>query len=653
MVTPTIGSRSSPADPGTGRGRHDITDRGQAWFGARAGAAALVERVDPALQDSLLLLAPFTAVIPTGPMLDHYAELLQQDAAVQSLGPVDLAAALGQAMDVGLAGPHPQLSYLIRARPVLSYLLRRRLLDRPSLRSAADWAHYQLYCELGAKLDGMLVSAGDPQLRTAGHAAIRAEYANFTAALAHGLRAGQPVLAIVGPLEEYLGQARLHGTRRVLLDDAIAAFPQRGPGTGHSELVTLRDLAGRAAMEQHRLADAKAQFEAILQLVDARDNWNLATSAYHQLGLVAHRQRRYGQAEVSFRKALSIKLQFDDQRGAADSFHQLGVLAQDQGRYAEAEAGYRKALGIFVESGDQHGAADTYHQLGILAQDQGQYAEAEAGYRKALGIFLESGDQHGAADTYHQLGTLAQDQGQYAEAEAGYRKALGIFVESGDQHGAADTYQRLGGLAQDQRRYAEAEASYRRALDSKLESGDRHGAALTYYQLGMLAREQQRYAEAEAGYRRALESFLESGDRDSAASTHHQLGAIAREQQQYAQAEASYRKALHIRRESDPRAASGTARQLGNVLAEIGRHGEAASVLLYAATTSRQKSGGWPAEALHMLNRERALIEPDKFAALLDEEVPARLTAELAAAIEAAGDPEDADDPEGSANAAE
>ena len=64
-------------------------------------------KLDPALQHSLLLLAPFTSVIPTGPILDTYRDLLLEHQAVQALGPVDLAAALDQAVTVGLATPHP------------------------------------------------------------------------------------------------------------------------------------------------------------------------------------------------------------------------------------------------------------------------------------------------------------------------------------------------------------------------------------------------------------------------------------------------------------------------------------------------------------------------------------------------------------------
>ena len=63
-------------------------------------------KLNPALQASLLL-APFTAVIPTWPLLDDYQNFLLQDGTVQALGPIDLAGAVNEAVSVGLATPTP------------------------------------------------------------------------------------------------------------------------------------------------------------------------------------------------------------------------------------------------------------------------------------------------------------------------------------------------------------------------------------------------------------------------------------------------------------------------------------------------------------------------------------------------------------------
>ena len=311
---------------------------------------------------------------------------------------------------MGLAAPHPLLGYLVQVQPVLPYFLRSRLHAQPALLAATSHAHYLLYRDLGRQLHGMLLSADSPQQRATGQAATRAEYANLTTALAYGLRTGQPIGGLIGPLDEYLDQAQQHDTRRQLLDHTITAYPDPATPGQQTELAQLHDLAGHTALTQHRFQDARAHYETVLRLQQATGDRQGQAVTFHQLGMVAQEQRRFAEAEASYRKALDIKLEFGDQHSAASTYHQLGMVAQEQRRFAEAEASYRKALDIFLESGDQYSAASTYHQLGWVAQDQRRFAEAEASYRKALDIFLEFGDQHGAARTYHQLGMVAQEQ---------------------------------------------------------------------------------------------------------------------------------------------------------------------------------------------------------------------------------------------------
>jgi tetratricopeptide (TPR) repeat protein len=551
-------------------------------------------KLDPALQDSLLLLAPFTAVIPRG-LMDTYRDLLLQTEAVAELGPVDLAAALNQAVTVGLAAPHRQLNYLVQIQPVLPYFLRSRLHNRPALHAAATQAHYQLYTQLANALTQMLRTPETPQQFATGQAVTRAEYANLTTALAFGLNTGQPIDAPIDALDSYLQQTQQHETRRQLLDDAIAAYQEPTSSDQQIELAFLHELAGSAALVQRRLDVARAHYEASIRLLEEAGNRQRQAALYHQLGRIAQGQRRWNEAETGYRTALDIDLEYGNRRGTADTYHQLGRIAQERRRWDEAEASYRTALDTILEYGDRQSAAIIYHNLGAIAQVQRRWDEAEASYRTALDIKLEYGDQHGAANTYHQLGVLAQEQHRWDEAEASYRTALDIKLEYGDQQSAASTYHNLGRLAQEQHRWDEAEANYRTALDIKLEYGDQHSAASTYYQLGVLAQEQHRWDEAEA----------------------------------------SYRTALDIYRESDPRSASSAATRLGIVLAVLGRHPEAARTFVYAAVTRRQETGQWDLDHLRALRQERTTAAPGQFTDLVAADLPGDLALELMNAMDA------------------
>ena len=515
-------------------------------------------RLDPALQESLLLLAPFTAVIPAPEVLADYRSFLLDDDTAEITDEVDLDRAVAEAVRVGLAAPHSQLPGWVQVQPVFPYFLRTRLRDRPALRTATARAHYQLYAGLGAELHQLLLVPGDPQARATGQAAIRAEYANLTSSLIWGLHAGQPISDLIWPLDEYLDQAGQQTARRKLLDDAIARYPQPSSGYQQRELAVLHNLAGVAALQQHRFNEARSHHETELQLLEAAGEREAQGFTHHQLGMVAQEEQRFEDAEAAYRQALDIKLEFEDRRSAASTYGQLGNIAQVRGQLNQADDWYRKSLAIDLEFGDRHSAARTFHNLGIVAERQRHFEEAEASYRQALGIYLEYRDRYETADVHLQLGRVAYEQGRFEQAEASYRRALDIYLEFGDQHSAASSFQHLGRVALEQRRFEEAEASYRQALD--------------------------------------------------------------------------------IYRESDPRRASITATALGLVLAETGRHAEAAAVLLDGALARRQMTGSWAPADLRNLRREREIIGQAAFDQLVTAKVPEELRISLGPELETTED---------------
>ncbi len=156
---------------------------------------------------------------------------------------------------------------------------------------ATTQAHYQLYYDLGDALLSLLISR-DPNERTRGQAATRAEYANLTAALDHGLRTSQPIRPLIGALNQYLNQRQQHDARRQLLDTAIAAYDNPAEPQRQDELATLHDLAGNTALAQHRLEDAHAHYESSLHLLQHLNQRQPQAVTYHQLGMVAQHQQR-------------------------------------------------------------------------------------------------------------------------------------------------------------------------------------------------------------------------------------------------------------------------------------------------------------------------------------------------------------------------
>ncbi|MEU4447435.1 tetratricopeptide repeat protein [Actinosynnema sp. NPDC050801] len=616
-------------------------------------------KLDPATQNALLLLAPFTTTVPTGPVLDRYHELLTEDPAATLAGPPDPQAGLRAAVTIGLAatagGSDAQIV------PVLPYFLRHRLREQPDLLAATQTAHYRLYAELGNMLGRMLVSP-QPDDRTAARAAVHAWYANLTAALDHALRNVLPCMPLLEPLEEYLDQIRQNNTRRELLDTALNALTTADRNTVHAELAQLRHLAGIVAQEQRRFDDAENLYHQALELLLEFGNRHSAASTYHQLGMVAQEQRRFEDAGNLYHQALELLLEFGNRHSAALTYHQLGRVAQEQQRFEDAENLYHQALELLLEFGNRHSAASTYHQLGRVAQEQQRFEDAENLYHQALELKLEFGDRHSAASTYHQLGTVAQEQRRFEDADNLYRQALDLELEFGDRHGAASTYHQLGRVAQEQRRFEDADNLYRQALDLKLEFGNRHSAASTYHQLGTVAQEQQRledadnlyrqaldlelefgdrhgaastyhrlgrvgleqrrFEDADNFYRQALELLLEFGDRHGAASTYHQLGRVAQEQQRLEDADNLYRQALAILTQSDPRSASIVATQLGKLLVEQNRYNDALDLVLEAAIGWYRFSGNLDTSDVDLIAVIRKAIGDEHFLTRVDSLVP-------------------------------
>ncbi|MEU0547052.1 tetratricopeptide repeat protein [Micromonospora sp. NPDC005979] len=630
-------------------------------------------KLNPTIQHSLLLLAPFTASIPA-PFLDAYQQLLADHEAVEALGPIDLTAAVAETVRVGLATSHPHLTGWVQILPVLPYFLRTRINDHPELHNAAQDAHYQLYTGIGNLIYRMLTSP-EPRQRETGHATARTEYANLIAALDHGLHTGQVVLPIVQAVEEYLDQTKQQDTRRHVLDSAIAAPRDPDREDLRRESAALHHLAGIVAQDQRRFDKAEAHYKQALTIFlefadrssaaltygqlgrvaqdqrrfdEAAAHYNQALTiflefkdrhhtagTYHNLGRVAQDQRRFDEAEARYKQALTIKLASGDRPSAALTYHQLGVVAHNQRRFDEAAAHYNQALTIKLEFNDRHSAASTYHQLGVVAQDQRRFDEAEAHYKQALTIYLEFNDRHSTAGIYHNLGVVARDQGRFDKAEAHYNRALTIYLEFNDRHSAAGIYHNLGRVAQDQRRFDEAEAHYNRALTIYLEFNDRHNAAGIYHQLGVVAQIQRRFDEAEAHYDQALTIYLELDDRNNAAGTYHNLGRVAQDQRRLDEAEAHYNQALTIYLGlNDRHNTASTYHRLGLVAQDQRRFDNAARALFRAAGNWRSLYGQWPRETVTELKQLRQQMSPNDFRRILQDNLSPDLVDALHAAVE-------------------
>ncbi len=306
-------------------------------------------------------------------------------------------------------------------------------------------------------------------------------------------------------------------------------------------------LQSLAAWEQNTRNFAEA--ERLFLLLATHED--MATIAWHELGMVAEERRDFVAAEQWYLRSLAIEEKQGNEHGVAITYQQLGSVARERRDFAAAEQWYLRSLAIKENQGNEHGAAITYHHLGIVTQERRDFAAAEQWYLRSLAIYEKQGSEHLAAMAYHQLGSVAEDRRDFAAAEQWYLRSLRIHEKQGSEHGAARTYHHLGSVTQERRDFAAAEQWYLRSLAIFEKQGDERGAARTYHQLGSVAQARRDFAAAEQWYLRSLAIKENQGSEHGAAITYHALSVLAAERQQMPEAGRLCLLALTILRKCD------------------------------------------------------------------------------------------------------
>jgi tetratricopeptide (TPR) repeat protein len=532
-------------------------------------------KLSPAIQNSLLLLAPFTSVISTNGILARYQKFLSSAKALRVLGTVDLASALEHAIDEGLAIDYPdrELANIVQLHPILPLFLRNLLHDRQDVLAAASEARYRTCSDLAFTfLD--IIESEDKQRQQYVLAATKAWYNDLISVVDYGLRTGQSIIILIMLLDYYLDKTHQQDTRIRVIEKTISDHQSSTSDLDVYEFASLYFHAGTASLDQGRFDDAKGHYEMALQFQQRLGEDYHEAKIHHQLGIVAFEQRRFADAEISYRNALDLRLGSGDEGGIAATYHELGVVAQEMRRFDEAEANYHKALDLKLRSDDYWSSASTYHQLGAIASLLQRYGEAETNLRKALGFRLQFGDRAGAASSYLMLGNVASAQQRNKDAETFYRKALDIYLDLGIQSNAAKVFHQLGVAAAAQGHHDDAATYYNKAVHLYSEPNNLDSAH-AYNNLGTLARDRGLLAQAEANYLKALDIRLRHGDLLSVAQTYLLLGGITVDQYRYSHAEAYYRKALEIELKLDGSDRADTYLQLGLLAQRQERHVEA------------------------------------------------------------------------------
>jgi Flp pilus assembly protein TadD len=196
--------------------------------------------------------------------------------------------------------------------------------------------------------------------------------------------------------------------------------------------------------------------------------------AHNVLGIALARQKKWAEAEASFRRLVEIAPQ------QADGYNNLGVTLTEQGKFQAAEQCYRSTLRLNPRS------AEAFNNLGNALKGQGKLADAEASFRSAIAL------SPNYADAHHNIGLVLKEQGRLTDAEAAYRRAIQLNPEN------SHVYNNLGNLLNTLARFDDAERCYHEALRLNPNDPEAHS------NLGVMVTGLGRLDEAARHYHEAL-----------------------------------------------------------------------------------------------------------------------------------------------------
>jgi predicted ATPase/DNA-binding XRE family transcriptional regulator len=245
-----------------------------------------------------------------------------------------------------------------------------------------------------------IAERAEPELRGADqrewHAQLLEDEANFRAALAFALDAGEAELALrlAGALWMFWRWAGLFREGRGWLEAAVAA------GSGCSAAIRLQALWGMGWLAYHqgdhrRTAEAGRQ---ILELVGEHDDALARRNGLTLIGNAALAEGQPNEAIATLSEALSASDTAGSGWHIATSLLNLGTAELGAGRTADARQLLARALTLYEELGDRHFTARTLIELGYAALADNDEVGAATHIQRAMEISAELDDAWSIAE---------------------------------------------------------------------------------------------------------------------------------------------------------------------------------------------------------------------------------------------------------------
>jgi predicted ATPase/DNA-binding NarL/FixJ family response regulator len=354
---------------------------------------------------------------------------------------------------------------------------------------------------------------------------LEAEHDNIRAALAWCLDASEPELGLsaAGLLSWFwIVRGYVQEGRRQLT--ALLGLAASSPEPLRAEAMW---TIGSLALHQAAYGDARAMFEASMQIRRERGETAALLAPLSGLGAVAMQQGNLALAETYFEEALKIQQALEDRMGMAESLNSLANVAQDRGDLSRARLLYERSLSLQPAIAPYR-ADVVLHNLGVVSQEEGDLVAARVLFQQSADVKRQLGDTSGLALSLAKLGEVASSLGDHAGAHAYLSESVKLHHDIGDRSGIAFVFERfaLAAVAHNQAtralRLGAAAHALRRevgaplpaAASSQMEASLRHARA----SLGPTAADAAWAAGQQLPLEQALEEALASPTNPTAIS---------------------------------------------------------------------------------------------------------------------------------------
>ena len=246
------------------------------------------------------------------------------------------------------------------------------------------------------------------------------DHANIHAALRYlvGANEVQAAVEMAAALDTYWWSRNYTEGAVQLADVLTLTLPDDASTEFRAAYARACFAAGKLALRQFQLADARSQFAVVQDIGAGLLDSNLRAMGLEREALVDVEEGDYAEARKKLRRALALAEAGGYNHHAADCLDDLGAVAAELGDYPEAADFFERAIARYPTSPDRQAEAWVRIDLAQLSLLRGDVPEAGRHARYAWDVGRTNGDPGLLMWAEHALGLADVARGRFKRARA-------------------------------------------------------------------------------------------------------------------------------------------------------------------------------------------------------------------------------------------